>query len=195
MYLAPRHVKTIGQNFYRLFDRERLARGEPERHFAGVVFAIRNRSSRRRHSLPEGHTAGRTRFPSSGKRGPRLRSLGRWMSASPAEPEVSRYIPPAEDELPSTVVEQANSATGAVRDQALTLYEQGHYAAAADQLASRVSTNPEDAEAMTLLARIHANQGNLAEALAWCDKAIANSENESRRSLPAGHDPSGAGRA
>jgi len=26
---------------------------------------------------------------------------------------------------------------------------------------------------MTLLARVHANQGNLEEALAWCDKAIA----------------------
>ena len=36
-----------------------------------------------------------------------------------------------------------------------------------------LSQNGRDAPAMFLLARIYANQGKLAEALAWCDKAIA----------------------
>jgi chemotaxis protein methyltransferase CheR len=45
--------------------------------------------------------------------------------------------------------------------------------AAGQMAAVPVSQNGRDAQAMFSLARICANQGKLAEALAWCDKAIA----------------------
>jgi chemotaxis protein methyltransferase CheR len=57
--------------------------------------------------------------------------------------------------------------------EVLSLYEQGCYEAAAQMAAGLLSRDGRDAKAMFLLARICANQGKLAEALAWCDKAIA----------------------
>jgi chemotaxis protein methyltransferase CheR len=58
-------------------------------------------------------------------------------------------------------------------DEVPGLYEQGCYEAAGQMAAVLVSQNGRDAQAMFSLARICANQGKLAEALAWCDKAIA----------------------
>ncbi len=57
--------------------------------------------------------------------------------------------------------------------EVLGLYEQGRYEAAGQMAAALLSQNGNDVQAMFLLARIYANQGKLAEALAWCDKAIA----------------------
>ncbi|HEY4904539.1 MAG TPA: CheR family methyltransferase [Candidatus Sulfotelmatobacter sp.] len=56
---------------------------------------------------------------------------------------------------------------------ALTLYEQGRYEEAQRALVTLLSQDSNHAQAMLLLARVYANQGQLAEALAWCDKAIA----------------------
>jgi chemotaxis protein methyltransferase CheR len=56
--------------------------------------------------------------------------------------------------------------------EVLGLYEQGCYEAAGQKAAVLVSQNGRDAQAMFLLARICANQGKLAEALAWCDRAL-----------------------
>jgi chemotaxis protein methyltransferase CheR len=53
------------------------------------------------------------------------------------------------------------------------LSEQGCDETAGQLAAVLLSQNGRDAQAMFLLARICANQGKLAEALAWCDKAIA----------------------
>jgi chemotaxis protein methyltransferase CheR len=57
--------------------------------------------------------------------------------------------------------------------EALGLYEQGRYEEAEQTTAALLVENRSDALAILLLARIYANQGKLAEALAWCDKAIA----------------------
>jgi chemotaxis protein methyltransferase CheR len=57
--------------------------------------------------------------------------------------------------------------------QALALYERGRYEEAQQILGTLLSQNGNDAQAMLLLARAYANQGKLAAALAWCDKAIA----------------------
>jgi chemotaxis protein methyltransferase CheR len=65
------------------------------------------------------------------------------------------------------------SAPFASRDEVPGLYEQGCDEAASQIAAVLVSQNGRDAQAMFSLARICANQGKLAEALAWCDKAIA----------------------
>jgi len=57
--------------------------------------------------------------------------------------------------------------------EALTLYERGRYEETVEKLVVWLSQNCDDAKAMLLLARVYANQGKLAEALEWCEKAIA----------------------
>ena len=56
-------------------------------------------------------------------------------------------------------------------DQALDFYNQGLYPAAAALLIELCSSNS-DINAITLLSRALANQGNLAEARQWCEKAV-----------------------
>ena len=57
--------------------------------------------------------------------------------------------------------------------EAVALYEQGSFAAAAEKAEAWLLQHQADAKAMTLLARVYANQGNLAEALLWCERALA----------------------
>ncbi|MGA8428556.1 MAG: CheR family methyltransferase [Candidatus Sulfotelmatobacter sp.] len=64
--------------------------------------------------------------------------------------------------------------------EALTLYEQGRYEDAQRALVTLLSHDGNHAPAMLLLARSYANQRKLAEALAWCDKAIAADKMEAR---------------
>jgi chemotaxis protein methyltransferase CheR len=174
MYLAPRHVRTIARKFNRCLTESGWLVVSPSDtsqelssqlaivHRSGAILYCKGTPSAERDLvLP-------VRVPAE--------SPISWAASIPplAEPEITAYVPPAEQELPFAPGEQVStSGADAVPDEALTLYEQGDYAAAADQLAARLSRNPEDAPAVMLLARVHANQGNLAEALAWCDKAIA----------------------
>ncbi len=58
-------------------------------------------------------------------------------------------------------------------EQALALHELGRYEEAEQVIGTLLSQNGSDARAMLLLARACANQGKLAAALVWCDKAIA----------------------
>jgi chemotaxis protein methyltransferase CheR len=58
-------------------------------------------------------------------------------------------------------------------DEGLLMYEQGNYAEAAERLCAWLFQNREDANALSLLARVYANQGNLTEALEWSGRAIA----------------------
>jgi chemotaxis protein methyltransferase CheR len=58
-------------------------------------------------------------------------------------------------------------------EQALALHELGHYEEAEQVIRTLLSQNGSDVRAMLLLARACANQGKLAVALVWCDKAIA----------------------
>jgi chemotaxis protein methyltransferase CheR len=57
--------------------------------------------------------------------------------------------------------------------QALALHERGRYEDAQQLIATLLSQNGNDVQAMLLLGRAYANQGKLAAALVWCDKAIA----------------------
>jgi len=68
---------------------------------------------------------------------------------------------------------EVSALTASADTDALTLYEQGHYTEASVLLLQRVSDEPDDTAAHLLLARAYANQGELAEALRWCEKAIA----------------------
>jgi chemotaxis protein methyltransferase CheR len=58
-------------------------------------------------------------------------------------------------------------------EQALELYQRGRYEDAAQIVIALISQNANDAQAMLLLARVHANQGKLTSAITWCEKAIA----------------------
>jgi chemotaxis protein methyltransferase CheR len=58
-------------------------------------------------------------------------------------------------------------------DQALELYQRGNYEDAVLIAVGLITQNANDANAMLLLARIYANQGNLTAAITWCEKAIA----------------------
>ena len=58
-------------------------------------------------------------------------------------------------------------------EEALVHVEQRNYAGAETILSDLLSKNPEDSRTMSLLVRALANQGKLADALAWCEKAIA----------------------
>jgi chemotaxis protein methyltransferase CheR len=53
------------------------------------------------------------------------------------------------------------------------LYQQGRYAEAADTLVASFARYSADPQAFSLLARALANQGELTDALAWCDRWIA----------------------
>lgn len=66
--------------------------------------------------------------------------------------------------------------------QAHDLYRQGRYAEAAAETAKLLSVRRDDTSAMTLMARLHANQGELDSALHWCEQAIATD-----RLNPVGH--------
>ena len=56
--------------------------------------------------------------------------------------------------------------------RAAQLYGEGRYGEAAAALLALLRDEPADAAAMTLLARASANQGRLADALEWCEKAL-----------------------
>jgi len=56
---------------------------------------------------------------------------------------------------------------------ALASFERGHYAEAAEILLELLSNDQSNPNAMALLARTYANQGDLSGALEWCEKAIS----------------------
>ncbi len=53
------------------------------------------------------------------------------------------------------------------------LYEQGRFAETTERLTELLLDEQRDAKLLVLLARAYANQGKLADARKWCDKAIA----------------------
>jgi len=57
--------------------------------------------------------------------------------------------------------------------KAQTLYEQGRYGEAIQELLELVSDHEDMAMVLSLLARAYANQGELMEARRWCERAIA----------------------
>lgn len=96
-----------------------------------------------------------------------------WMPvdfAVPSPPELG--VPPVWQEGRTPDVEEPLPAQPTYHE-AFVLYEQGRYAEAEERAAALLSKDPNDAKAMAFLTRIYANQGKLAEALAWCGRAVA----------------------
>ena len=86
----------------------------------------------------------------------------------------------SQQDQPQQTARQAEESSPAAGQPPLTaeaqaLYEQGHYAQAVEKLLTLCTAESESADgpALALLARAFANQGQLDEAQAWCEKAIA----------------------
>jgi len=92
---------------------------------------------------------------------------------SESEP-ASAIFPDFPEMLPTSPGEfQKQDVQPSQYQEALAHYEEGCYSDAADRLKFWLSQNQNDSNAMNLLARVHANQGQLVTALEWCEKAIA----------------------
>jgi len=76
----------------------------------------------------------------------------------------------AAEPQPPTV--QPQTPPHSVYDDALSLHEQGRYTEAEEKLTALLAQEPAATKAVALLARVYANQGKLADALAWCEKAV-----------------------
>lgn len=155
MYLSPEKARRVVDGFRRaLVDggwlavaacetSQALFRGFEQVSVGGALF-YRNKPPRR-ESPP--HRAG---------------------LAQPARPPMSKaalHPPKPRDD--------AARVAGAMFREAAALHEAGDYAAASEKLAVLLARDPAHAGACALLAQVRANEGRLAEALAWCDKAIA----------------------
>ncbi|MEI9895030.1 MAG: CheR family methyltransferase [Chthoniobacter sp.] len=78
------------------------------------------------------------------------------------------WTPPPEEETAPAEIPPAPQAV------AVSFYEQGRYAEAAETLLSALaSSTAPDPEMASLLARALANQGRLGDALAWCERWLA----------------------
>jgi len=97
--------------------------------------------------------------------------------AAPAMDDARRWTPPDLPESPAGRREpEALPVSESPRSPLLSadsLYQDGLYAEAADALASAIERGPPDPAAFSLLVRALANQGKLAEALAWCQRWLA----------------------
>ncbi len=97
-----------------------------------------------------------------------------WPPIDVTMPEPSRRAPPIEEtQQVAAAGRKTEQPRPDPREQTRALYDQGRYAEAAATLQAMLAQDPDNTEAMTLLARTLANQGKLAEALAWCEKAVA----------------------
>ncbi len=92
---------------------------------------------------------------------------------------VSLESPPCHDNEPSLSVGLQQKAVEVVASEepakfevALGLYKESRYLEAEKAIIGLLSRNQVNGEAMTLLARIYANQGKLPQALVWCQNAI-----------------------
>lgn len=87
--------------------------------------------------------------------------------------KVSEFLPLTPSQEPSEISPEENIPPLTPYQEALTLYHQGRYRDAKEKIEEWQLEHPHDANSLLLLARVHANQGMLDEALQWCEKAIA----------------------
>ena len=93
--------------------------------------------------------------------------------ATASPPPEATYAPPEAPPAPPPEMPPLVESGPAPRAVAASLYEQGRYGEAAETLLDSFAGRAPGPDALSLLARALANQGRLADALAWCDRWIA----------------------
>jgi len=86
---------------------------------------------------------------------------------SPIESKIEPLTESTEENEQKEQVEKGNP-----YEEALQLYASGSYEQTVETIGHLLKHNRDDTEAMILLAKTYANQGNISEALKWCEKAI-----------------------
>ena len=89
------------------------------------------------------------------------------------QPEPVNFPQESKESIPSEAEQQKTAEPHLIQYMdALKLFEQGRYDESAEKIEVLLSLKQDDAKAMALLAQVYANQGQLSEALDWCEKAI-----------------------
>lgn len=90
-----------------------------------------------------------------------------------AQPEAFTFPHEFKESIPPEAEQQKTAEPHLIQYMdALKLFEQGRYDESAEKIEVLLSLKQDDAKAMALLAQVYANQGQLSEALDWCEKAI-----------------------
>ena len=182
MYLVPELAMRVAQNFHRCLTNggwlivspsELSAQLFPQfacLNFSGaMMYRKESDSSGTEGCFPRAPGGPVVPFAQAGEFNADL-SADRCSEAGEARvvPDEKSGFPIAVESVPSQVPERDE-----IYREAMGLYEAGSYAQAAKKIEGLLSRYPSDAGAMVLAARIQANCGKLAEALQWCEKAIA----------------------
>lgn len=98
--------------------------------------------------------------------------LPEWIAEAPEPARISSSATNREDS--PTEAHSQNTPPAAVSyERALALYQEGRCEEVERMILGLLSHDRDHVSVMLLLARVYANQGKLAAALLWCDKAIA----------------------
>ena len=100
--------------------------------------------------------------------------------STPRQPSTSKELKTTTTHPP--VPSLPDSPTDMRYRQAMELYQQGRHREASALASTLLTSGSRDASAMMLMARIHANLGELPSALYWCEQAV-----NADRLAPAGH--------
>ena len=159
--VVQKHYQALVENGWLVVSPSEISQGSFERfapaHFSGAILHQKTDGAQKKESIAP--------LPS-----PALPTLAAQKSIRKTS---AAHPPPSEAAIPL-------SDPG--YQQALTLYRQGLYQEAAAATARLLESRHDKVPAMTLMARIHANQGDLETALSWCERAIA-----ADRLKPVGH--------
>ena len=175
MYFAPERAReAIHKLHYALVDNGWLIVSPSEASHAlfsdFVTFNLREAilyrktAVRDRGSGIDGDSETRICGPAATEQAPTVENWARTLSPIPE---------PRSQKLETLADRQAENLQPTPYVEALRLYDQGHYAEAAEKLSLCSLAKENNAQVMALLARLHANEGKLAEALQWCEKALA----------------------
>jgi chemotaxis protein methyltransferase CheR len=176
MYFAEESAKKVMHNLSRsLVDKGWMFISPVERIyvqsplFTAVHFpdAIIYRKDRDRRKAEEIHYA----FPSIPREEVQFPAAGICIDASPKQ-DVVPMVFETKILIQPDNNEKKTEETYPSYVKARAFYEQGLYGEATQELLELVSLNKDIIQVLPLLARSYANQGNLPDALKWCEKAI-----------------------
>lgn len=184
MYFTPFHIRKVARNLHRALAEGGWLVVSPSEashalfpqfvtvNFPGAIFYQKSSAKRQAAQPWMPATPGET----AGFVAPAIEMPLPWAPPPPADP-------PTEPESTLPVEQPVQAETQPTpRVVAQTLYQQGRYAEAVDTLVASFVRHAPDPPVFSLLARALANQGNLADALGWCERWIAADKLD-----PAGH--------